>query len=350
MNIVNSKTENPNGSHRTSYSSLSNLAKSPKHYKLQKESAENLDDNSAVLLGSVVDILLTDKDKFDEEYYVMTASKPSSDAMLNYCKALVETGDSVMAHIASGYKISGVAVATKFEKEGRAYYDALIEGKDKKIIDAELLFTANTIISTLKSNPFTKDYFVEKEGIELFFQVEVYWDIEFISLITGAQSTMRVKSILDILRIDHDTKTIKPVDLKTGAEGFFKAFWKYHRYLQGSMYTDAILMAEWDQDISGYTVDPIRFVYADSNCFNPPLIYKLSPNDIAVGREGVDYFEPFQGKDGIRLTSLGQKKRKGYIQLAAELDWHLRTNQWDYEYSVFKNNGEIEANAFSIKL
>jgi hypothetical protein len=130
------------------------------------------------------------------------------------------------------------------------------------------------------------------------------------------------------------------------------------------MYTDAVMTAQWDRgtDTRDYEIETMRFVYADSNLFYNPVVYKMSEKDIHAGREGIDYLEPFMGADikytdekvkGIDLlafTPLGQTKRKGYIQLTAELDWHTKNDIWSYDYETYKKNGEIEVSAFGVKL
>jgi hypothetical protein len=336
------------------YSSLSNLASSPQAYRVGEQKGE---ETSYMLLGTAVDLLLTNKDKFDSEVYVMTASKPGVETMLTYCTRLAETGNTAIAYGASGYKISPDAVSKKFDKEGRAYYDALMAAKGKSVIDAEELFKANQIVENLRNNPFTKRYFIEEDGVDLMFQVPIQWNIHFKSLITGENTTAPAKSMLDVIRIDHRNKLIQPVDLKTGGEGFWKSFWRYHRYLQASMYTDAVVCSAWDKEevAAQYEIEPMRFVYADTNLFYNPVVYKMSPKDIAAGRSGVDYIEPISGAvakdvDTIYFGTLGQTKRKGYQRLTAELDWHIKNDIWTYDYDTYQKGGEVEVSAFGVKL
>ncbi len=347
------------------YSSLSNLASSPQKYRIEEQRSEG-GDTSAMLLGTAVDLLLTNKEKFDSEVYVMTAGKPGSDMMLKYSTVLAQTGDALKAHQESGFKLGPEAVAKKFNKPeegGRAYYDALLASEGKKILDAEELFTANQIVENLTHNPFTKTYFIEEEGVDLMFQVPIQWSVVFRSLITGEMTTTPAKSMLDVIRIDHKKKLIQPVDLKTGGEGFWKSFWRYHRYLQASMYTDAVLMGEWEgfPEYNLYTVEPMRFVYADTNLFYNPVVYKMSPKDIHAGREGINYIEPFdvaksshvgpQGDvDSVYFGTLGQIKKKGYSRLTAELDWHKKNDIWSYDYDTYQKGGEVDISAFGVKL
>ncbi len=330
------------------YSSLSNLASSPQSFRIEEQKGDI--ETPAMLLGTVVDLLLTNRDRFDKEVYVMTAGKPSAEMMIKYCHVLAQTGDALTAHAESGYKLGPAAVATKFDKEGRAYYDALLKGEGKKIIDAEGMFTANQIVKTLQENPFTKKYFIEEDGVDLLFQVPITWDIPFKSLITGDNVTESAKSMLDVIRIDHHNKLIQPTDLKTGGEGFMKSYWRYHRYLQGSMYTDAVMASGWDNEqIADYRIEPMRFVFADTNLFYNPVVYKMTEKDVLGGRNGVNYLEPIGDVD-VRLTDLGLIKRKGYIQLTAELDWHRKNNMWEYSYDIYQKYGEVDINAFAIKL
>ncbi len=357
MKIVNVVPEETyRGLEGVNYSSLSSLANSPQAYRIGEQKTDG-DQSPAMILGSVVDLLLTNKEKFDSEVYVMTASKPGSEMMLRYCLTLAETGDQVKAYDESGFKLSLSAIANKFDKEGRAYYDALIAAEGKMIIDAEALFTANQIVTQLTTNPFTKRYFIkEDDSIDLLFQVPIQWNIHFISLITTEADIVPAKSMLDVIRIDHRQKLIQPVDLKTGGEGFMKSYWKYHRYLQGAMYTDAVVTAEWSEDISKYDVEPMRFVYADTNLFYNPVVYKMTPKDVHIGRSGINYIEPIGGKvagqgiDSVIFGTLGQLKRKGYLQLTAELDWHRKNDKWEYDYDTYRKHGEIDINAFAVKL
>jgi hypothetical protein len=344
---------------RVSYSSLSKLASSPQAYKAGVEGQK--EETSYMTLGTVVDMLLTDKKRFDDEVYVMTADKPSAETMLMYCNTLAETGDSIKAYQASGYKISPNAVSTKFDKEGRAYFDALLDAKGKLIIDADGMFTANQIVAELTSNLFTKGYFLPTRSpdIELKFQVPILWEVQTKSLIDPEEIvTTELKSLLDVVFIDHRKGLVLPVDLKTGGEGFMKSYWRYHRYLQGAMYTDAVRGRRWqrhDEAEREYEVEPMRFVFADTNLIHPPVVWCMSQLDVLGGKEGIPYLAlrpgiSAGGKDEMVWVPTDRIKRKGYLQLIAELDWHTKMDQWRYSYDTYQKNGEMEIDAFEIRI
>ena len=330
-----------------SYSRLSNLATSPQAYQAALVEEP---DSSAITLGTAVDMLLTEPDKFDEQIYVMTTDKPNSDMMLKFVNTLIFTGDANKAHADSGFKLGLDAVLKKFEKEGKGYADALNAAKGRKILDAEDLFKANQIVSTLQSNPYTKKYFIPEDGIELIFQPRILWDLMYHSLLEeGRSTTVQAKSVLDVIRIDHKNKIIQPVDLKTGGEGFMKSYWRYKRYLQGAMYNSAVWKASTDLLDSDYVIEPFKFVFADTNLYYPPVIYEMNDSDIEVGTHG-RLQRSFVGNRELSIAFHDSQYRiKGYAQLAAELEWHQKMDQWDYSYDVYQRNGEVDIDAFTFK-
>lgn len=331
-----------------SYSRLSKLAESPQAYQ-----AGLVDDpeSSAISLGTAVDTLLTQPDKFDEQIYVMTTKKPTAPMMLKFVEELINTDDPEKAYEASGFKISIDAVHKKFQTEGKPYYDAIQAAGDRQILDAEDLFKANQIVTTLQNNPYTKKYFVPEDGIELIFQPMILWDLMYHSLLEeGKSATVQAKSVLDVIRIDHKNKSIQPIELKTGAESFMKSYWRYKRYLQGAMYNKAAWKSVdekyFDDD---YVVENIKFVYADTNLWYPPMIYQMTDDDINIATYGILYNSIIGKSDPVIAYRDNHWKVKGYTQLAAELEWHQKMDKWDYSYDVYQRDGEVDIDAFTFK-
>lgn len=324
-----------------SYSKLFKLAESPKAYQLALAEEPV---SSAISIGSAVDIMLTQPENFEKEIYVMSASKPESEMMKIFSEIYAETGDASQAYMASGFKISQDKVLTKFNTEGKEYHDALLKAGYRKILDIEDLFKVNQIVNSLKDNIYTKKYFIKEDGVELIFQPYIIWDLVYYSLVEEHKlKNTKAKSVLDIVRIDHKNKVIQPIELKTGEEGFMRSYWRFKRYLQGAMYTTALNKAVWDkEDIAEqYEIENIRFIYADTKLYYPPVIYKMTSSDVHYGTVGRCWIDE-EGRHG-------KIKYKGYTQLAAELEWHKANNLWDYSYDIYMNNGEIDIDAFSIK-
>lgn len=330
-----------------SYSRLSKLAEGPQAYRASL--AEDVK-SSAVALGSAVDLLLTDPDNFQNEIYVMTTDKPNSEMMRTFCEVYAETNDQGIARESSGFKIGIDAIVKKFDKEGVDYYNALIEAGSKKIIDAEQMFRANQIVHNLRTSDFTKQYFTKSDNREILFQVPVTWKQVIPSLSNPNVGIECVfKGIIDMVEVRHDINTITPIDLKTGEESFRKSYFKYKRYLQGAMYYMGLIhMYGLHTD---YSIMNTKFIYADTKLIYPPVIYRMNDSDIEGGINGVPYFMSSNLIDkDLFLYKDKTYKHKGYVQLAAELHWHEVNDIWDYSYDVYQNNGEIEIDAFNIKL
>jgi len=329
-----------------SFSRLSKLADGPQTYKASLEEKEF---TPGLAFGSVVDILLTCPDSFNEEFYVMAGDKPSSDLMAKFCEVYAETDDQQQAHAVSGFKIGLNAVISKFQTEGKSYYDSLILGRGKKVIDASMMFAANQAVNSLKSNPYTKKYFIPEDRVEIQYQLPIIWN----SWVTKLPPThpenpeeieVMFKGIIDLIRIDHNKKEIEIIDIKTGAEGFWKALWRYKLYIQGSMYYYGLKEIVRNSELKEYYVRFTKFIYIDSNLYYPPIIYAMNKDDIEHGRFG--YYPKIYGKVEPGIAKL---KYKGYDVLAAEMDWHVRNDMWDYSYDVYRNNGVIEIDAFNPK-
>jgi hypothetical protein len=340
-----------------SFSRLSTLASSPKAYK---QGLEEVLTSSGLSFGSMVDTKLTQGDaEFNKKFYVMTARKPDSEMMQKFIDVLLKTHDSVQAHAQSGYKITLEALNKKFETEGKPYYDAIIAAKDREVIDFETLTKVNKTVMDLQNNPYTKKYFsTSEQGIEILYQVPLTWIFKGSNLPSEfAPLEIAAKTLIDIVRIDHNNKTIKPLDLKTGADGFMKSYWKYKYYLQGSIIYDALVHTVTPE--SGYRVLRPSFIYADSNGFYSPTIYNMTEDDLFVGRNGYIPTVYNPSADEYQGCSCGNHRKenkvserykyKGYRRLASELMWHQKNDKWDYPYEIYQSDGEVEIDSFIVK-
>jgi len=308
------------------YSTLSRLNSSPVGLNAPSEQT------SFFTMGSLVDCLCTTPNEYYDKYYVSTVAMPS-DAMVEYCKALVETNDPQAAWTASGLK-SDPAVPpksskdglSKYDKEGKGYYNDLIAGKGKEVISFEQHTQANMLTTTLEQNKFTGKYFNKQTNL---FQVALEWEY----------MGKNCKSLLDIVDIDNELKTIRPVDLKTTGKSvftFMRSYIDYKYYLQASFYTAALKFAlKYDDRFiayENYTVLPFQFIVIETNYKNPPHIFEVDEQDILVGEEG--------GKISGRDYSI-----KGFKELIEDLEYHRNNNQWEYKSEIYANDGIININS-----
>lgn len=309
-----------------SYSSLSRLVDGPKAYLDKDEiTGEFLDS------GSAVDVLLTEgEDAFHSQFYVMTASKPTSEMMLAYTEEMIATDDRDKAMEASGYKRA--VTDEKWEAEGKPYYDAVKASNGRVVLDFEQYQNIQATVNQLKENEFTARYFAEPpSNIDILYQVEHYFDMFY-----GPNNQYRgIKAKLDIVVVDHDNQIIFPKDLKTTSKnaGYFPASYrKYRYYLQGCLYKLAI--NNWaDKNYPGYKVADFEFIVAQIGAFSEPLIFSMTTEDHNAAFFGANM------PSGYYV--------KGIQDLLLDLDYYESNNKWDYAREVRENNGRIYLDTFN---
>jgi len=309
------------------YSLLSSLATSPKGLVAKKK------DESYFTLGSLVDCLCTTPDEFKDLYYVMTTTKPGSDMMIKYVEEYMATGSHTDALAASGYKSGIITPAkgkteSKWDLEGVPYYNALKASKGKIVVSTEEYMQACQMKNILEKNEFTSKYF--KKGNK------------FQQAIIFKYYGRECKALLDMVDIDDDRQTIRPVDLKTTGKGVYSfrtAYISYKYYLQAAFYTRALKYAI-ENDIDGYgkykdyTFLSFQFVVIETGMFNPPCIFEVDDLDIAVGEHG-------------GIINGTDREVKGYKDLIDELEYHRTTGQYDYSQEVYENSGVISLNVLA---
>jgi hypothetical protein len=302
-----------------SYSSLSRLAEGPKAY-LDKDGPSG----SFLDTGSAVDILLTEgEEAFHKQFYVMTASKPTSDMMLRYTEEMIATDNPQLAYAASGFKRP--VTDEKWESDGKPYYDAVKTAGDRAVLDMDQYMAVQATVNQLKENKYTRQYFSKPpEGIEIIYQ--------FIHYFQYADIDGKVK--LDIVAIDHNNKTILPIDLKTTSkppQSFISSYRSYKYYLQGAWFSLGI-KAWADVNYPDYTVKDFMFIVAEMGARRLPLLFTMDKEQTSKAISGGETFT------GYRL--------KGIDDLIEDLKFYKETDQWDYPREVVLENGKIELDLF----
>jgi hypothetical protein len=131
--------------------------------------------------------------------------------------------------------------------------------------------------------------------------------------------------------VDHDEKTILPIDLKCtwSVENFYEEYYLYRRaYIQAYLYHNAIvsLTTKEDSEYYGYTVYNLQFLVCDSTNYMNPLIYTLSNEDMN------DCYLGFEHKG---------KTYPGVKDIIADLKWALVADTWNISRQNYVNNGII---------
>lgn len=335
------------------FSTLSQLDKNP--------SKVNSDEdiwNDGIQFGSLVDYFCFEPEKVDEEFYVSNASRdPSSTAkqladwILNepsiYCNINthgeiqlshdVEYGRStLLLSDALDKAKEAVGKSTSFKKYGGvSYLREQIASKEKRVISQEEYDQAKHASRVLKTHEFTRDYFINNSShIEIKNQVPILWEPSFWD---GDIKNGPAKSLLDIVIIDHEEKTVLPVDLKTMSShplSFESSALKWKYYIQLSFYWCAVYQTVVNHDkIKEYNVRPFEFIVLGKSDINNPYVYTTTYDIIHKGIEG-------------GIIKRWDSEVRGWVQLMKDLRWHQENDQWDYSREVYENNGRIELDIF----
>jgi hypothetical protein len=252
--------------------------------------------------GSLVDDMCFDRSVLTQKYYAGQAVKNPTTNVKNIIDALLET---IQAPIGEGNSTTGLLGSKKtqvvtddlhdYEKQivsiaaslgvyknyhinklmtsvmtGQEYFKDRLTARGKILIKPEMWAKAFDTANTLMTHEFSEKYFDHSiPGID------IYYQYKFIADVDG----QTCKGMLDCVMIDHNTKKIYPVDLKTGeapAEKFNEVILHHKYYIQGALYREALEeIVHRDPDLAGYTVEEFEFLYISK--LNPykPVIWVM---------------------------------------------------------------------------
>ena len=335
----NEVEKNYRASPNVSQSSLGYLATHPRYYKHKMFTTE-VGSKDYFIIGGALDTLLTNK----EEYHNLYIEEPDvklTKMMAVFCNEFAKQKydnkcDNELAYNlayeSSEYKVSLERVLKMFDDtEVQMYLKFLVERKGKQVIKREDAITVWRMFKLLTQSEHCGWLFREPaEGINILFQVAILFKTNEVDC----------KGLLDIVVIDHNNRTIQVIDLKTTGKSVYQfktSFISFYYYIQAAFYTAAI--EQWKKenkqygDISEYKALNFKFLVQEKACYNAPIFFPTTDNDLRVGKLG-----------GYLKGS--NEYVKGYIELLDELKWHKQTDYWEMPKDIFLNNFHIELNTF----
>jgi len=284
--------------------------------------------SDGVRMGSLVDDLLFNEKNINKLYYEFNGSKPTA-TLAKLCNIILNNYNKVPSKkIIDGIiEVNKFWSGTKDPKLLRAKYDtkdfweyikAQFISKEKTLITTEELMLAQELRDILLIHNNSAKIF-ESDYISQF-------KIKFI------YKNFVLKGILDIIKLDHENKTIRLIDLKTGANKlteFITSFIKYRYYLQESIYMLAIDYIKKKLKVENYKVLPFQFLYI-SRFEKIPFIYTVSDKWHEAALKG------FKTEKGYTY--------KGIDQLLDDVKWHLDNKVFDFSKEIYEANGELLIN------
>jgi len=206
---------------------------------------------------------------------------------------------------------------TKFNfKEFYDYIILLQENSNKIVIDNDEYVTLLAAKHELFTNKTCKNYFNVKGNVELLDQFEYIFEYK----------NKNLKVVLDRVIINHDNKTITPLDLKTGAndsKDFIDNFFKFKYYLQGGLYIEA-LNHLINNKYPGYTLIPFKFIY----------VPRFKPSNVKTFILTEKWYEAAWNG----FNTLSGYRYKGLDELINEISWHISHEVFDQPKDFYLNN------------
>lgn len=293
--------------------------------------------------GTKLDDFISDRESFDKKYLLVEKNNITGDLLLlaqEVAKTNIDIDSDTKTYIDEILKIwDTLTIFGRISKKEskiikfdiKEFYDMvnlIREYPNKTFIypdEYRKLIAAQSSLFTHKS---TKKYFNCRNSEELY-QVEV----NFI------YKGRNIKCILDKVIIDHTTKTVQGLDLKSGtpkAVEFMTNFFKYKYYMQGTIYAKGLEhFVLTFENLEGYTIEPFKYIYIPTNDIENSKVFILTQKWIDAAWNG--------------FTTLSGYTHKGISELVDEINWHIE-NQVFNESKDFYNNPEIELNDSFISL
>ena len=275
------------------------------YYKAYVQKVYEPKESDSLLLGSLVHMLLLEPEKINDTYAILP--KKIDGKMGIFIEEYVKTENAETAYAKAEFKVALNTVMTNLEKqENQNYYNALLNTKDKILVDLEDFNKAKRLRDSVeKANQIPAIL----EGLEWdrFTEFEIYFEIE------RHGKTIQAKSKLDDLYISKCRKFVKYVDHKTDSKNrsyeYLETFKYWKTYRQLAFYEVAIrhyfMQQGWDQPI---TIS--HYINAISLKNEKSMLYTIDNSFISKG--------------------LGEIQED-----ISKLIWHMDNNLWEYPKHIY---------------
>lgn len=287
-------------------------------------------DGQGLKMGSLIDDMTFDEQRFNERYYISSANEPTA-TLGTLAGIITRNYESIpdkteilaiikRSNLWSNIKNEETLIAKFDTEEFWDYVGDFYKRNGRVLITRDEKAKADEIAAVIKEHEYSRHIFDEK--LEHFYQYKFE--------ITVKQFQLR--GILDVISVDHVNKTVAFIDLKTGAgssDEFVNSFIKYRYYLQAGVYQLAFEQIATDLSLEGYTLKPFEFLYVS-------LKDKI-PMRYIVTDKWLD-----SALNGFKTTS--GYTYKGLYELLDDIYFHWKNKIYDISKTAYENKGMLDIN------
>ena len=329
-------------------STLKQILISPRAYVEAKERqlAKVESNEQHFIFGSLVDMMLTEsKEDFDKKYAVVPDDTGVSETIAKIVKgvyddmyektptALEDYPEEILQHCNYELYQSRWKDETRFKKiveQGSKYFDILKKCGTKTIITESEYAKAVNCVMALRSDKHTSKYCQKKSNDP---------NIEIINkhVVVFEHDGLEFKGELDRIIVNHQEKTITPIDFKTTSKSvlnFENSFWHFRYDFQAAVYTLGLTKDKsYDDRLKsyyheGYSFKPMLYIVVETFLKNPPMVFEISKEAINTGLYG-----------NVDKVPKIKENLEGFYQAIKRFKYATENNAWEYPME-YDTNGK----------
>jgi hypothetical protein len=354
MEIIEQKIISTKDYYEIDAVSQSALKQISKGYIAYLRALEPSESTSYFKFGAAVDTMLTEPDRFAEDFKVAKIALPS-DTIKEIVEIIYKNAGSDIGGgldnpefaafilgtaetVGYGRSWKPETVIKKVVEAGAEYYKFLSDTEGKQILSEEEYERVERCVTKLLTDFYTRDYFHPiTDSIEHLYQFPIAWKYVYKDMaLNGKMEYVTCKSLLDIVILDHEEKTIKGVDIKTTSKpvsSFSSSFLKFRYDFQAAFYTLALnYYIKTNEKLKDYTILPFEFLVVESNGHVAPVRF-VCPEDVIAKAMSTGF-----------TTELGYRYM-GVAQAFDDLRWYNNRGGTDvHSREYIYNEGYQELN------
>ena len=325
-------------------STLKQILISPQAYVKAKERQLARIESSErhFIFGSLVDMMLTEsKEDFDKKYAVIPDDIGVTEVVDRIIKGIYDDVSYLVEEkTLEDYK-NEILEYCKYEQyqprwkdetrinkiieQGSKYFDILKESGTRSIITETEYANAVNCVMALRTDKYTSKYCQKKSSnpnIEIINKHVVVFDYQ----------GLEFKGELDRVIINHEEKTILPIDFKTTSKSvlnFESSFWHFRYDFQAAVYSLGLSLDKSERMqkyyADGYSFKPMLYIVVETFLNNPPMVFEISKTAINTGLYG-----------NIDQVPKIKENLEGFTQAIKRFKYATENDAWDYpmEYHI----------------